>query len=38
MKDQEGNNFVAYFVPTEETLAQKLQEESEGKSSTPEYE
>lgn len=30
MKDQDGNNFVAYFVPTDETLQQKLKEESEG--------
>jgi hypothetical protein len=38
MKDQEGNNFVAYFVPTEETLKQKIAEEAEGLNYTPGYE
>jgi hypothetical protein len=38
MKDQDGNNFVAYFVPTNETLAQKLTEEGEGINYTPGYE
>lgn len=38
MKDQEGNNFVAYFIPTEETLQQKLKEEAEGLDYTPEFE
>lgn len=38
MKDQDGNNFVAYFMPTEETLQQKLVEEAEGLNYTPEHE
>jgi hypothetical protein len=38
MKDQDGNNFVAYFVPTEETLQKKLAEEAEGIDYTPGFE
>ena len=38
MKDELGNNFVAYFAPTEETLQQRLLEEAEGRVQTEGYE
>jgi hypothetical protein len=38
MKDQDGSNSVSYFVPTDETLHQKLMEEANGLDFTPGYE
>jgi hypothetical protein len=34
MMDNEGNQFVAYFAPTSESLAKRVEEEAEGRNFT----